>query len=278
MSGVNVMLSRISVADWVEVDRTADPGAFVGYLDAVSGHDAVRAYKEQTYALLGLRPGDRVLDVGCGTGDDARALARFVAPGGWVVGVDASETMIEEARRRNRGGGLPIEFRTGDAHSLEIPPETFVGARADRVFQHLDDPEQALTELIRVTKPGGRIVVADTDWGALVVDGPDRETTSAVLAEVAAAIRNPWIGRQLFGMFGKAGLREVTVVAGTAVVNTFAQADKLFHLCEGARRARERGAMTEAAFEDWMHGIAETDRAGRFCCAVTGFIVAGQRV
>jgi ubiquinone/menaquinone biosynthesis C-methylase UbiE len=192
--------------------------------------------------------------------------------------VDASETMVEEARRRSREGGLPIEFRTGDAHCLEFPDGTFDGARADRVFQHLDDPERALAELIRVTRPGGRIVVADTDWGALVVDGLDREMTSAVLAEVAAAIRNPWMGRQLFGMFGKSGLAEVKVIAGTAVVTNFSQADKLFHLGEGVRRANENGAMSDEAAARWMREIAEMDRAGRFCCAVTGFIVAGRRV
>lgn len=271
------MLCRSSVADWVEVDRAADPGAFVGYLDAVSGHEAVRAYKQQTYALLGLHPGDRVLDVGCGTGDDARALASLVTPDGCVTGVDTSETMVEAAWRRSREGGLPVEFRAGDAHRLEFPDGAFDGARADRVFQHLDDPERALAELIRVTRPGGRIVVADTDWGTLAVDGPDRQTTSAVLAEVAAAIRNPWMGRQAFGMFGRAGLAGVTVVAGTAVVTDYAQADRLFHLSEGARRARESEAITEEAAANWIRGIEEANRAGRFCCAVTGFIVAGRR-
>jgi ubiquinone/menaquinone biosynthesis C-methylase UbiE len=271
------MLTRSSGADWVDVDRAVDPGGFVGYLDAVSGHDAVRAYKRQTYTLLGVRPGDRVLDVGCGAGDDALAMASLVAPGGCVVGLDASATMVEEARRRGRGRDLPLKFRTGDAHHLEFDDGAFDGARADRVFQHLADPERALAELIRVTRPGGRIVVADTDWGTLAVDGPDAETTGAVLTEVAAAIRNPWMGRQLFGLFGRAGLAEISVATGNAVITDFAQADKLFHLSEGIRRARQSEALTEVEAARWMRWINEEDRAGRFCCAVTGFIVAGRR-
>jgi ubiquinone/menaquinone biosynthesis C-methylase UbiE len=88
------MLCRSSAADWVEVDRSADPGAFVVYLDAVARNDAVRVYKRQTYSLLDLRPGHLVLDVGCGTGDDAWALASLVTPGGYVVGIDVSSTMV----------------------------------------------------------------------------------------------------------------------------------------------------------------------------------------
>lgn len=271
------MLCRLSATDWIEVDRAANPGAFVGYLDAVASHDAVRAYKQQTFTLLGLRSGDCVLDVGCGTGDDAQPLASLVAPDGCVIGVDASVTMVEEARRRSSGLDLPLEFRTGDAHRLDFADGTFDGARADRVFQHLDDPEQALAELIRVTKRGGRIVVADTDWGTLAVDGPDRETTRSVLAEIDAAIRNPWIGRQLFGLCRSAGLVEVAVIAGTAVTTDYAQADKLFHLGDGARRARASEAITEEQAVRWTRWLEEASVAGRFCCALTGFIVAGRR-
>lgn len=271
------MLCRSSAADWVDVDRTADPGAFVVYLDAVARNDAVRVYKRQTFSLLAPRPGDRLLDVGCGTGDDARALASLVAPGGHVVGVDASTTMIAEARRRARGRRLPLTFRTGDAHRLDFADGTFDGARADRVFQHLDEPERALAELIRVTNPGGRIVLADTDWGTLAIDGPDRATTRSVLAEITARIRNPWMGRELLGLCRRAGLTDLADVAGTAVITDYAQADALFHLTDGLRRAREKQTVTDDQAARWTQWLEEAVNTGRFCCALTGFVVAGRR-
>jgi ubiquinone/menaquinone biosynthesis C-methylase UbiE len=271
------VLRRSSATDWVELDRAADPAAFVGYLDEVARHDAVRSYKQQTFALLGLNPGDRVLDAGCGTGDDALALASLVVPDGWVVGIDASMTMVEEARRRASSSGLPFEFQSGDAHHLDFAEGSFDAARADRVFQHLDDPEQALSELIRVTRPGGRIVLADTDWGTLAIDGPDPETTRSVLTTIAAGIRNPWIGRQLYGLCRRAGLAEVAVFAGTAVITDYHQADKLFHLDQGLNRTRASRAITEEAAIRWTRYLAEAESADRFCCAVTGFIVSGRR-
>jgi ubiquinone/menaquinone biosynthesis C-methylase UbiE len=271
------MLRRSAATDWVELDRAADPDTFVGYLDEVARHDAVRAYKRQTFALLGLNPGDRVLDAGCGTGDDARTLASLVAPGGRVVGIDTSIVMVEEAQRRTGESGLPVEFRYGDMHRLDFADGAFDGARADRVFQHLDDPEQALSELIRVTRPGGRFVLADTDWGTLAIDGPDPETARSVLTTIAAGICNPWIGRQLYGLCRRAGLAEVAVFAGTAVITDYHQADKLFRLDQGLNRARASGAITEEAAIRWTRYLVEAEAADRFCCAVTGFIVSGRR-
>jgi ubiquinone/menaquinone biosynthesis C-methylase UbiE len=269
-------MHRHSASDWSMVDHTAKPEAYVGYLDAVHSQDAVRAYKEQTYALLELHPGDRVIEVGCGAGDDVLAMARFVGPSGRVVGVDASETMIEESRRRSSCLGLPVEFITGDAHRLDFADGSFDSARADRVFQHLEDPEKALAELIRVTKPGRRIVVIDPDWGALLVDGPDRETTKAVLDEIVASIRNPWMGRQLLGLFQRAGLADVTPIVRATLIPDFPLADHVFHLSETVNRLRTDGKVTSEAAQQWIRGLETAHVEHRFCCCLTAFTVFGR--
>ena len=79
--------------------------------------EAWRGYKPESFALLALEPGDSVLDVGCGTGEDARALARLV-PGVSVLGVDASAEKVAEAERLTLGLPHAIDFRVGDAHRL----------------------------------------------------------------------------------------------------------------------------------------------------------------
>src|SRR5262245_13452086 len=101
---------------WTNIDRTADAAAFVAYLDTVSAFEAVQAYKRQTFSLLAVRDGSRLLDVGCGTGEDAIALAELIGTTGHVVGVDCSAVMIEEARQRIAGKTLPLSFEVGDAH------------------------------------------------------------------------------------------------------------------------------------------------------------------
>jgi ubiquinone/menaquinone biosynthesis C-methylase UbiE len=271
-------MMNVATRDWATVDGAVDPGAYVGYLDVVQSHDGVHAYKQQTYELLGLRSGHQILDVGCGTGDDAMAMSRLVAPLGRVVGIDSSLTMVEEARRRSDGYALPVEFRTGDAHDLDFPDETFDGVRADRVFQHLEDSSRALAEMVRVTKRGGRVVVADTDWGTLAIDGPDRKTTRAVLDAIEAGIRNPWMGRDVFGLFRKIGLEEVVAFPITALLTDYTMANNLFSISDGVQRARDAGDLSSDEAAHWARWIAETSATGRFCCALTLIMVVGRRL
>ena len=110
----------------------------------------------------------RYLEVGCGSGADALGLAsRFRVS---VTGVDVSGAMVDEARRR----GLRDAY-VASAEALPFADSSFDGCWADRVFQHLSDPDAALAEMVRVTRPGGRIVVADPDYDTQVVDVPDQE-------------------------------------------------------------------------------------------------------
>lgn len=114
---------------------------------------------------LPVQEGQRLLDVGCGIGDAVLTLAALVGSTGQVVGVDTSEHMIQEARRRSEGTGLPVDYRVGDAQHLEFAEESFDGCYANRVFMYLEDPRLALMEMIRVARRGARIVVFDAAHG-----------------------------------------------------------------------------------------------------------------
>jgi ubiquinone/menaquinone biosynthesis C-methylase UbiE len=209
------MTQPATVERFAQVDTTADPKFFVRFVDAANEMASVRACKRRMEALLQPQVGQRILDLGCGTGDDARALARLVAPGGEVIGVDNSEVMLAEARRRAVGLCLSVEYRLGDAERLDLPDDTFDGCRTERTFMHLEAPERALAEMVRVARPGGKVVVFDFDWDTLVVDHPDRSSTEKVLDLMTESLRNGRIGRRLPGMFEDAGLGEVGIAPHT---------------------------------------------------------------
>ena len=122
---------------WSSVDHTSDPAYFLNYLDTASAAEFFELYKRESYNLLRIGEGSRVLDVGCGTGDDVLALGPIVGSTGWVMGIDNSETMIAEAISRAEGVEELVEFKVKDAHDLDIADNTFDACRADRVFHHL---------------------------------------------------------------------------------------------------------------------------------------------
>ncbi|MDA8350619.1 MAG: methyltransferase domain-containing protein, partial [Pseudomonadota bacterium] len=103
------------------VDRTTKPDFFINFIDEASRLPAVRSCKGRILELLNPKPGHCVLDVGCGTGEDIGALAEIVGRSGLAVGVDNSEAMLAEARRRAEGKGLSLDFRLCDGRRLEFP-------------------------------------------------------------------------------------------------------------------------------------------------------------
>jgi ubiquinone/menaquinone biosynthesis C-methylase UbiE len=236
--------------------------------------DGWLGYKARSFDLLALADGDHVLDVGCGTGEDARSIAgRF--PGVSVVGIDASEDKIREARARTLGLPRPVDFRAGDAYALPFEDETFDASRADRVFHHLVDPEKALAEMARVTRPGGRVVVSDTDYDSLVVEALDLELTRRILAHHADRMESGRIGRRLRGLLLDAGLGPVAVTPYAAVATEYDE--EVLKLRDKAERAAAAGAIAPADGARWVGSLVEADRAGRFVCAQIVLTVCGRK-
>lgn len=111
--------------------------------------------------LSGARPGDRVLDVGCGTGYLTRRMARAVGPTGSVLGVDPSAEVIEYARDRTREAHC--SYGTGVAEALTVSDASFDVVVTSLAVHHLPEDVRpaALREMYRVLRPGGRLLVAD---------------------------------------------------------------------------------------------------------------------
>jgi ubiquinone/menaquinone biosynthesis C-methylase UbiE len=261
-----------------DVDAAARPTALVSHQDRVNAQAGIRTYKRETFALLDLSPGDRVLDVGCGAGDDVRALAELVGPTGQVTGVDVSETMVDQARERSAGLGLPVEFQIGDILRLDLPDAAFDGVRADRVLHHLDDPERALTKLVRVARPDGRVVVSEPDFGAFVIDHPDRDVTRRFMTFYAEnAARNGYLGRHLYAMFVAQGLVDITATMIHVLLTDLPAAQDFMWMSATLERAQQAGAISSDEASAWIAELETADRAGRFFAAAVGFTVAGRK-
>ncbi len=122
--------------------------------------------------LLAPRPGERILDAGCGPGDALATLARALGPAGRATGVDLSPAMIERAGRRIRDAGLAdrVDLRVADAAALPWPDGSFDAVFASFTLELFDTPEipGVLGEWRRVLRPGGRLVVVSLSRAAPV--------------------------------------------------------------------------------------------------------------
>jgi len=262
---------------FADVDGSGRSGELVDYLERVARH--VGEFRRQGYDLMRLRPGDAVLDVGCGAGEVCVELAAIVGPEGRVAGVDLSEAMVEAARRTVAASGRTVELRAASIYNLPFADGEFAAVRAERVLQHLNDPEAALGEMLRVTKSGGRVVLSDPDHGqaGLALDDPvHRRIYEALQRAMTKMIVNPHSGTRLRGMVVRAGLGDVA-----QLVNSFAfdhpQFMQMFFVGERLAAATAAGEITEAEGAEFVAALAERHRAGTFFGSAIGYTVAGTK-
>jgi ubiquinone/menaquinone biosynthesis C-methylase UbiE len=163
------------------------------------------------YAAAYLKPGARVLDVGCGPGTITVDIARRVAPG-HVVGIDPSAAVVEQARR-DAEAVENIEFVPGDVYALDLPDASFDVVHAHQVLQHLPDPVAALREMRRVRKRDGVVAARDSDYAAFTwyPDTPGLDDWLDLYERIARSNRGePDAGRFLLKWARAAGFAEVT--------------------------------------------------------------------
>jgi SAM-dependent methyltransferase len=225
---------------FVDVDGSKDPIAYVRRLDEQGRSPFWHAIKLQSYQLLALEPGAAVLDVGCGTGNDALALAAIVGPTGQVVGIDCSTTMLAAANRRSQDGHLPVQFMFGNAEELDFPGSTFDGCRVERVLQHVAKPRRAIAEMVRVSRCGASIVAIDPDYGTLTILGAEPALTRRIVEHRCRHFANGRVGRDLPRLFLDSRLQRVRVSIRTLATGELDRAT-YGHLSKLASRA-ESGA------------------------------------
>ena len=224
------------------------------------------AARDEYLELLGVAPGERVLDLGCGSGVVTRAIAQRVAPDGLAVGADTSPALLALAREHADAAGIGrfIEFEEGDCRNLAYSDASFDAVVAASVLAHVHGPERALAEMVRVTRPGGRVGVFEFDGDSLIIAHPDHELTRRiVISNSDHGAVNGWLARQLPGLLSGLGLVDVRVRGFMPLEREPGSFHAVF-----AERAAEIAAQASAITSDergrWIEELRAEVAAGRF--------------
>ena len=260
-----------------DFDRSGRSAELVDYVALLASR--LSDFRRESYELLELRRGTVFLDVGCGAGEVCVEIADQVGAEGRVAGIDLSAAMIEAAQTAAANAGRAIDLRVGSAYELPFPDESFDAVRAERVLQHLGDPEAALREMLRVTKRGGKLLLMDPDHGqsSLAVDDPaQRRVFEAARRSLLSMIVNPHSGVRLRGMLmraGLAGVRQLTRVLDVAHEDF----SKAFFLHDLLDAAVTRTEITLAEATAFVEALGRREHEGLFFAYAIGYAVSGTK-
>jgi ubiquinone/menaquinone biosynthesis C-methylase UbiE len=261
-----------------DLDASDELAASVAWLGRVAALAPVRAGKQRSCELLGLGPGDRVLDVGCGTGVDAPALAAMVAPGGELVGVDSSAGVLAVARRVAAEIGVNARFEVADAAALPFADGCFGACRADRTLQHVPDPATAVAEMVRVTVPGGIVLISETRNHVAESVGHELSALSQVLALGPARGEGlAWVGFMLPLAMQQAGLTDIRIESVKGTLDDPEQIASFYDLPRLAAQAVARQRLTPVQAQALRTAVEAETRAGRLTVVLETHLFLGRK-
>ncbi len=229
---------------------------------------------------LELKPGARVLEVGCGTGAMLRLLARRPDFHGTAVGIDQCPSFIRAASQCSWDEKVSdrLTFQVGDVHRLAFPPATFDVVIAHTLISHVTDPARVLGEMARVVRTGGTIVIFDGDYASLTYAFPDHELGQRMDAALAmATFNNPRIMRDLPRLLPELGLK-LSAAWGDAVVE-IGEGDFFKSFAETyAPYVKQTGLLPTKAVDIWLNEQADAMDNGTFFAACNYYTYLARRV
>jgi SAM-dependent methyltransferase len=228
------------------VDDDPDVTMLLSAMDETAQWDATKQLRAWERAQLALRPGQRLLDVGCGLGDAALAFSADLGEQGEVVGIDGSAAMLGEARRRATSATCKVRFCVGDAIALDEPDDSFDAVRCERMLQWVSDPVGAVREMARVVRPQGLVCLTDSDWSTLEFDVGNPDLSRRVRETFAVDRgRQTTVGGRLARLAESVGLVPVAETSATQVWSSW-DPDRSDRPHGWAPMARTAEAMVEA--------------------------------
>jgi LmbE family N-acetylglucosaminyl deacetylase/SAM-dependent methyltransferase len=272
--GSRMTTSNVRRTGFESVDDQPDVSMLLSAMDETAQWEATKQLRAWEREQLALRPGQRLLDVGCGLGDAVLALSADLGEGE-VVGIDGSEVMLAEARKRAADATCRVRFTVGDAGALDEPDASFDAVRSERMLQWVPDPARAVAEMARVVRPGGLVCLTDSDWSTLEFDVGDPDIARRVRETFGVDRgRQTTAGGRLPSLAEAAGLVPLAETSATQVWASWdpdasPRPDGWVPMPVMAETMVETGQLRADEVEAFVETAEEAARQGRFTMRLT---------
>jgi arsenite methyltransferase len=257
-------------------DLRFDEEAAKGLLALYVTPDVV-AQRAQFLQTLHPQTGERILDVGSGPGLLAAAIAGATGTSGAVCGVDISEPLLSAARR-HCSHLSSVEFHQADATHLPFPDQTFDAVISTQVLEFVPDVNAALAEIHRVLRPGGRVIIVDTDWDSIVWHSPHLDRMNRILKAWEQHAADAHLPRTMANKLARAGFRvksqQVAALFNPSYdLNTFSNRiiDIIVPFVAG------RNGITREEAEGWAKDVRQTGEQGDYFFSLNRYLFVAER-
>jgi ubiquinone/menaquinone biosynthesis C-methylase UbiE len=246
-------------------------------IDRQYASPAIVEQRRRTLDALALAAGESALDVGCGPGYLAAEMGAAVGPGGKVFAIDNSAPMLEIARRRCAELTW-VEIHEGDALHLPLADAAVDAAAVVQLLLLVAEPERYVAEVARVLRPGGRIVVVDTDWDSIVWHSSAPARMQRFLAQWTRRYVNANVARLMPGLLRDAGLtleltHAIPIVELAAGDDTYSGSQ----LKEIPGYVTGKDGITESEARAWLEDQNVLQAAGRYFYSLNRFLFLARK-
>lgn len=247
---------------WGRLNDVADLSPILTLLDELP--DGFRAARLAMIARLGLTRTSRVLEAGCGPGTSLPDLVEHIGPEGRIIGLDPTRALVVEAETRARARKITyVDYAVGDIRDIAQPDASVDAAFCDKILVHVSPIANALGELARVTRQGGRVGAVEWYSQGMTIAADYALTRQVLDGSAPAGALNPLAPLELERHFEKAGLDAVESGSVVAESRRLLPALQIM-LRRRVTQAIELGALTTEAGDTWLAELTDRDARGDF--------------
>nr|WP_306667757.1 methyltransferase domain-containing protein [Pseudoteredinibacter isoporae] len=236
--------------------------------------------KTGSYEKLQAQSAQSLIDIGCGPGIDTTTIAQLYPELNEIIGVDFDKEMVQQADTlaKQKECSDRIRHQHASTYELPFPDNRFDAVRAERLFMHLEKPELALKEMIRVAKPGSKLVIVETDWASMSVNNNMDELERRLSHYFASEfLHNGYSARRLPAQLTALGVKDVDIDISSLQSRDHHLWQLLSQHAAMMDKALENSFINPKEYQDWNQQLEESKASESFfstinimtfCCTI----------